>query len=175
MPALKVLITGPFNAGKTRFIRSASDVPPVLTEEPTFGDERMAKDSTTVALDYGMTVVRNVRLYLFGTPGQERFATIRQSLAQGMDTYITLVDSTDPRSAEAAREVLGAFATLAAVPYLIGATRADMPEARRPDELRRYLGVPPEVPVLLCNARQRSSVHQVLTALLSLPGLRVRS
>src|SRR5438128_2175595 len=81
MPSLKVLITGAFNAGKTRFIRSASDVPPVLTEEATYERESAVKTSTTVALDYGKVMLRDVHIYLFGTPGQERFFFMRELLA----------------------------------------------------------------------------------------------
>jgi signal recognition particle receptor subunit beta len=176
MPFLKVVITGAFNAGKTRFIRSASATPPVLTEESTFGSENAIKRSTTVALDYGKAeLAGGVHVYLFGTPGQERFSFMRDLLARGMDAYVVLVDSTDPDSIPKCQAILADFAALPAVPYVIAASKADHSAALSVQDLRRLLGVAPTVPIIPCDARQKASVHAVLTSLLTLPGVKVRS
>jgi signal recognition particle receptor subunit beta len=173
---IKVVITGAFNAGKTRFIRSASDTPPVLTEELTFGGESAIKRSTTVALDYGKAVLDSgVHVYMFGTPGQERFSFMRDLLARGMDAYIVLVDSTDREALPKGRAIVEGFAALPSTPYVIAASRADLSDALGAEELRRLLGVAAEVPIVPCNAQQRASVHSVLATLLELPGVRVRS
>ncbi len=176
MTALKVVVTGTFNAGKTRFIRSASDGPPVLTEELTFGVESGIKKSTTTALDYGKVVMPDgMHLYLFGTPGQDRFSFMRDVLAQGMDAYILVVDSTDGGAILQARVIGNIFAAMPPVPWIVAATKVDLPGALDEEELRRYLDVPLEIPIVPCNAQQRSSVHHVLATLLALPTVKARS
>ncbi|GAC1431074.1 MAG: ATP/GTP-binding protein [Chloroflexota bacterium] len=174
MASLKVLITGPFNAGKTRFISSASDAPPVLTEEVTVGRERAIKPSTTIALDYGKTTLGDVHVYLFGTPGQERFSFMRELLAQGMDGYVVLADSVDLDALDQVQHVLATFATLSSVPHVVAASKTDVPGALDAEELRELLDLPAAVPLLPCDARERESVHAVLAALLAMPGMKVR-
>ncbi len=168
--SLKVVVTGAFNAGKSTFIRTISTVPPVLTEELTFGGESAVKRSTTVALDYGRAVTEGgLLLHLFGTPGQARFSFMREVLAQGMDAFVMVVDSTDSGALYETQALLDAFARLPNAPYVIAATKGDLPGALRDDELRRYLHV--EAPIMACDARSRASVQAVLEALLTLPSV----
>ena len=168
MPSLKVVVTGAFNAGKSTFIRSVSIVPPVLTEELTFGEESSVKRSTTVALDYGKTVLDGgTTVHLFGTPGQARFSFMREVLAEGMNAYIMMVDSTDSGALYETRALLDSFALLPEAPYLIAATKADLPGALSERELRRYLQE--DAAIVICDARSEESVQDVLRALLALP------
>jgi small GTP-binding protein len=87
MDKLKVVVFGSFNAGKSSFIRS-------LDPESRHVDADNDNGSTTVALDYGRVVVGDKKVYLFGTPGQERFEFVRQILARGTDGAVVVVDST---------------------------------------------------------------------------------
>ncbi len=172
MPApkstLKVVVTGAFNAGKSTFIRTVSIVPPVLTEELTFGQESAVKRSTTVALDYGKAILDGgMTVHLFGTPGQARFSFMREVLAEGMNAYVMMVDSTDSGALYETQSLLESFAQLPEVPYLIAATKADLPGALSESELHRYLRA--QVPIVVCDARDEDSVHSVLRALLVHP------
>ena len=97
----KLVVTGPFNAGKTTFVNSlANGGGTVNTDRITSRTvETRIKASTTVALDYGkVTLGRNVDIHLFGTPGQERFDFMRDLLAEGMHGFFFLVDATDRAS-----------------------------------------------------------------------------
>jgi signal recognition particle receptor subunit beta len=70
MQTVKMVVTGPFNSGKTEFIRSISEIDVVSTERKISSDAERVKDSTTVAMDFGRITVDNDLAYLFGTPGQ---------------------------------------------------------------------------------------------------------
>lgn len=98
---LKIVVTGPFAAGKTTFISTVSEIPVVTTEAgATQGSD--VKDDTTVTMDFGKISVDDgqgvIELYLFGTPGQARFDFMWQILARGMLGYILLVDGTRPET-----------------------------------------------------------------------------
>jgi hypothetical protein len=121
-----------------------------------------AKTTTTVALDFGrITLDESLLLYLFGTPGQDRFAFLWDDLVDGALGAIVLLDT---RRIEDCFPALDYFEDHA-IPFLIGVNAFD--EARRfdLDEVRDALGVADEVPVLDCDARSRESVKSVLVAL----------
>ena len=81
MQTVKMVVTGPFNAGKTEFIRSVSEIDVVSTERKISAEAERVKDTTTVAMDFGrITVEQYLVLYLFGTPGQKRFDFKREIL-----------------------------------------------------------------------------------------------
>ena len=98
MQTVKMVVTGPFNAGKTQFIRSVSEIEVVATERKVSSQtERTVKDATTVAMDFGrITVDEDLVLYLFGTPGQKRFDFMWEILSEGMLGFIVIVDSSRP-------------------------------------------------------------------------------
>lgn len=95
MQTVKMVITGPFSAGKTEFIRTISEIDVVSTDRKISSDaERSQKDQTTVAMDFGrITVDDDLVLYLFGTPGQKRFDFMWEILSEGMLGFIVIVDS----------------------------------------------------------------------------------
>ncbi len=166
---LKIVITGSYAAGKTQFIRSISDIEPVSTDYgTTLDEERALKDSTTVALDFGtIAITDQLTLYLFGTPGQERFDYMWEHLATGALGYVVLVDSCRPGHLAETRRLMDRFAEITPAPYVVAANKQDDPAALPPFYVRRRLGVPDEVPVLPCIGTDRERVKQVLLGLLN--------
>ena len=134
---LKILVTGPFDAGKTTLIRSISEITVLSTERPVSGGDSDA--TTTVAMDFGrITVAPDLALYLFGTPGQERFEFMWDILAEGMLGFVLLVDATRADTLDEARRIQAAFAELSDVPYVVAVNR---PRDRHADR-----GVRPRAP-----------------------------
>src|SRR5579884_3777636 len=92
--AVKIVVTGPFAAGKTTLIRTISEITVLSTEQGVTDSTRSRKSETTVAMDFGrITIDRDLVLYLFGTPGQERFDFMWEILGEGMLGYILLLDA----------------------------------------------------------------------------------
>lgn len=168
MASFKVVVTGPFNSGKTQFIKTISDIPIVSTEKKITTEDRGIKAQTTVAMDYGRTQLDGDTLYLYGTPGQVRFDFMWEILSEEMNAYILLVDSTDVHSFPEASEVSERFRNLGNVPYLIVANKTDMEHAARLGEVRRGVAAPADVTVMPCVATQKSSVRQVLLQILDM-------
>jgi uncharacterized protein len=168
MQAIKIVITGAYSAGKTNFIRAISDIDVVSTEHAvTDHAERELKAETTVALDFGtMAISDDITLYLFGTPGQERFDFMWDILATGCIGYVVVVDSCRPGHLNETRRLMARFAEIVDVPFVVAANKQDDPAALPPAYIRRRLGVPDNIPVLSCIATERESVKQILIALL---------
>jgi small GTP-binding protein len=167
MQTLKMVVTGPFAAGKTQFIQSISEIDVVATEAKITNPEERIKEQTTVAMDFGrITVDDDLVLYLFGTPGQRRFDFMWEILSEGMLGFVVVVDSTRPETFREARSILNTFRSYAATPYVVAANKQDMPEAWEPDDLRIVLQIDPDVKVLPCVATDKESVKAVLLELL---------
>ena len=167
--AVKVVVTGPFAAGKTTFIGSLSGIPPVTTEKAVTDDTRRVKGFTTVSMDFGKLVFGEgddgLALYLFGTPGQERFDFMWDVLSQGMLGYVVMVDVTRETSVKEAARIIEHFRGLSDVPFVIGANKA----AARPRamaDLGARLGIGEERRIVPCEAFDRDSSKAVLLALL---------
>ncbi len=164
MRAYKIIVTGPFNAGKTAFIRTISDID-VVTTERRISDPHIAgtvKSETTVAMDYGQKRLRDVLLHLYGTPGQARFDFMWPILAKEMDAFVLLVDSTNKASFMDAKKVIRQFRQQAKVPYVIVANKQDEARAMSPAAIQRLLALSEDVAVLPCIAQDKTSVLQVL-------------
>lgn len=168
MQTVKMVITGPFNAGKTEFIRSVSEIDVVSTERKiSTPQEKAIKNSTTVAMDFGrITVDEDLVLYLFGTPGQKRFDFMWEILSEGMLGFIVMVDSTRPETFREARSILQTFRAYAPTPYVVAANKQDMDDAWDPEDLRHALRIDSNVKFLSCVATERNSVKAVLLELL---------
>ncbi|MGQ9583798.1 MAG: GTP-binding protein [Anaerolineae bacterium] len=167
MQSVKMIVTGPFNAGKTEFIRSISEIDVVSTERRITDAGRTLKEETTVAMDFGrITVDSDLVLYLFGTPGQRRFDFMWEILSEGMLGFVVLVDSARPETFREARSILEVFRTYAGVPYVVAANKQDLEDAWAPEDLRIALRVDRGVKVLPCVATRRESVKRVLLELL---------
>ena len=107
MQTVKMVVTGPFNAGKTEFIQTVSEIDVVATERKISSEAEKVKDSTTVAMDFGrITVDDELVLFLFGTPGQKRFDFMWEILSEGMLGFIVMIDSTRPETFREARSIL---------------------------------------------------------------------
>lgn len=167
MQAVKMVVTGPFSAGKTAFIRSVSEIDVVSTERRITSSAERVKETTTVAMDFGrITVGQDLVLYLFGTPGQRRFDFMWEILSEGMLGFIVLVDSTKPETFREAKRILETFESYASTPYVVAANKQDAEDAWEPDDLRIILRLKPEVKVLPCVSLDKESVKNVLLELL---------
>lgn len=167
MQTVKIVVTGPFNAGKTEFIRSVSEIDVVSTERKITAEAEKIKESTTVAMDFGrITVDDDLVLYLFGTPGQRRFDFMWEILSEGMLGFIVLVDSTRPETFREARGILETFRAYAPTPYVVAANKQDRAEAWDLEDMRLALRLDPKVKLLPCVATNRETVKSVLLELL---------
>jgi len=164
---VKIVVTGPFNAGKTEFIRSVSEIDVVSTEKRISTPAEKVKESTTVAMDFGrITVDDDLVLFLFGTPGQKRFDFMWEILSEGMLGFIVMVDSTRPETFREARSILETFRAYAPTPYLVTANKQDLYDAWDLEDMRLALRLDPAVKILPCEAMKKSSVKHVLLELL---------
>jgi small GTP-binding protein len=168
MQTVKMVVTGPFNSGKTEFIQSVSEIDVVSTERKiSSSGEKAIKESTTVAMDFGrITVDDDLVLYLFGTPGQKRFDFMWEILSEGMLGFIVMVDSTRPETFREARTILETFRAYAPTPYVVAANKQDKKDSWEIEDIRHALRLDSNVKLLSCVATKRDSVRNILLELL---------
>ena len=165
MEPLKVIITGPVGAGKSTLIRTLSETEVVDTDAAA--SEDIGKEMTTVAMDYGTLHLGDQLLYLFGTPGQERFDFMWDVLTEGALGMLMLVRGDRPEDLGPARRMLDYLLSQHPVPHVVGVTRQDRPPVWGPEEVALFLGLPKERVVGL-NATDPKSAVQPLVRLLEL-------
>ncbi len=167
MQTVKMVVTGPFSAGKTELIRTISEIDVVSTERRLTDETQRIKDETTVAMDFGrITVDEDLVLYLFGTPGQKRFDFMWEILSEGMLGFIVVIDSVRPETFREARRILSVFRSYAPTPYVVAANKQDLADAWSTEDLRIALKIEKDVKVLPCVATDKESVKSVILELL---------
>lgn len=167
MQTVKMVVTGPFNAGKTAFIQAVSEIDVVSTERKISSEAERIKETTTVAMDFGrITVDDDLVLYLFGTPGQKRFDFMWEILSEGMLGFIVIVDSARPETFREAKSILETFRAYAPTPYVVAANKQDMTDAWDVEDLRIALRIDSKIKLLPCVAPDKESVKAILLELL---------
>ena len=166
MAIYKVVVTGPFNSGKTEFVRNGSDIDIVETERSITTEDKGIKALTTVAMDFGRVDYDDNRVHLYGTPGQTRFSFMWETLAKDMNGFIVLVDATDPPSFPDAADLIETFSGFVDVPFIVVANKVDLDDAVSLDEVREGTRISDDVRVVKCVAIKKDSVRDVVTAML---------
>jgi len=167
MQSVKVVVTGPFNAGKTTFIKAVSEITVLSTERQVSDASGEGAGETTVAMDFGrITVSDDVVLYLFGTPGQERFSFMWETLSEGMLGFVLMLDAEDPSSFADATSMIRFFRSMSDVPFVVAANKVPATDVGKLREVRASIELDEDIPLLPVDARDKESVKAVLLGLL---------
>jgi small GTP-binding protein len=167
----KILVVGSFGSGKTTFVKTLSEIDPLLTEKKiTSPEEKMeGKQTTTVAMDMGKIKIGDeMEVHLFSAPGQERFNFMIDILKRGIIGAIVMVDATNPASIKEAEAVAEYIRSQYEIPILFAVTKLDLPGAKSLHEIKAHLETDDFVKVVPLDPRDKEKGKEALLKLLDM-------
>ncbi|NEP00774.1 MAG: GTPase [Symploca sp. SIO2E9] len=175
METRRIVVTGILGAGKSTFVKTASETEVVAIERNITDEISTLKEKTTVAFDFGkLLFTPNLELHIYGTPGQSRFEFMWEMLINWASAYILLVAAHQPSGFDEARELLSFMTQRAQVPMVIGLTHMDCSGALPPEEIINFLGYEYEEnrpTFVIVNPHQRTSVIKAIDVLIDVMNL----
>ncbi|MCS6959859.1 MAG: ATP/GTP-binding protein [Pseudanabaenaceae cyanobacterium SKYGB_i_bin29] len=170
MQIMRIVVTGTVGAGKSTFVRTVSEIEPVETDQAATDETATMKTHTTVAMDFGrLHFGTQTSLHVYGTPGQERFDFMWDILIRKAHAFILLVSSHRPQDLRGARKILSFMRYRAKIPFLIGLTHTDLPNAWSMEDISVALGFTDShsrPPICRVDPRDRVSAVQTLVELI---------
>jgi uncharacterized protein len=157
----KILVTGPFNAGKSSFVKK------IAPNSVSVDEMALGQVPTTVAMDIGHMEYKGFVADVFGTPGQERFDLILDVLSKEAVGAFILVDSTDPKSFPRAKEMIKRCKA-EAIPKVIVANKQDLPGSLSPDEIRKVMSIGQDLPIIPVSMIRNEGIEDAMDALLEI-------
>jgi small GTP-binding protein len=167
----KILVAGSFGSGKTTFVKTVSEIDPLLTEKKITHPDELSenKKTTTVAMDMGKIKIGDeIEIHLFSAPGQERFNFMIDILKRGIIGAVIMVDAASPKSIKEAAELAKYIRSQYEIPILFAVTKLDLPHAKSLDEIKAHLEDDDFVKVMPLDPRDKEQGKKVLLELLGM-------
>lgn len=172
MKTARVVVAGTVGAGKSTFVRTASDIEIVEVERTATDETCKLKEKTTIAFDFGrLSLNPTLDLHIYGTPGQSRFDFMWDLLIREAHAYVLLVAANRPDDFHYANSILAFMKARVQLPLVIGVTHMDCPGALSPEKIIKALGYTSKrdrPATVILNPNERTSVIETLKVLTSL-------